>query len=120
MASAKSSGWRSIVRDVLVYAGAVPLAPLWLPAWAARRLGRGDGWFAGCAELLSLIPGKPGVFVRRSFYRMTPDRCATDVHVGFGTLLAHPDSEIESGVYVGPRCTLGKVELERDATIGSN
>jgi virginiamycin A acetyltransferase len=115
-----ASVWRSLIRDALVYAGAVPLAPLWLPAWAARRLGRGDGWFAGCAELLSLVPGKPGVFLRRSFYRMTLDRCATDVHVGFGTLLAHPDSVIEPGVYVGPRCMLGKVVLERDTTLGSN
>jgi acetyltransferase-like isoleucine patch superfamily enzyme len=111
---------RALIRDTLVFAGAVPLAPLWLPAWAARHLRLGDGWFAGCAELLSLVPGKPGIFLRRSFYRMTLDRCATDVHIGFGTLLAHPDAEFDAGVYVGPRCTLGKVVLERDVTIGSN
>jgi virginiamycin A acetyltransferase len=111
---------RPLIREALVGAGAVLLLPLWLPAVAERRCGRGDGWFAGCAELLSLIPGKAGVFLRRSFYRMTLDRCATDVHIGFGSLLAHPDSEIHSGVYVGLRCTIGKAILERDATIGSN
>jgi virginiamycin A acetyltransferase len=98
----------------------VLLAPLWLPALFERRWPGGDRWFAGCAELLSLVPGKPGVFLRRSFYRMTLDRCAMDVHIGFGSLLAHPDAEIHQRVYVGLRCTIGKVVMESDATIGSN
>src|SRR5436305_1905496 len=108
---------KPLVRDALVCAGAVLLLPLWLPALAERRCGWGDGWFAGCAELLSLVPGKLGVFVRRSFYRMTLDHCATDVHIGFGSLLAHPQTEIHSGVYVGLRCTIGKAVLEPDVTI---
>lgn len=111
---------RSVIRDALVYAGVVLLAPLWLPARVERRARRGDGWFAGCAELLSLVPGKLGIFARRSFYRMTLDYCATDVSVGFGSLLAHPDAELHFGVYIGLRCTVGKAILERDVTIGSN
>jgi acetyltransferase-like isoleucine patch superfamily enzyme len=111
-----TSGLRALIRDALVYAGSVLLLPLWLPV----RFVRGDGWFAGCAELLSLVPGKPGIMLRRSFYRMALDRCATDASIGFGSLLSHPDAEIHTGVYVGSRCTLGKVILERDVTIGSN
>jgi acetyltransferase-like isoleucine patch superfamily enzyme len=111
-----TSGLRPLVRDALVYAGAMLLVPLWLPA----RLTRGDGWFAACAELLSLLPGKPGIFLRRSFYRMTLDLCAADASIGFGSLLTHRDAEIHPGVYVGLRCTIGKVVLERDVTVGSN
>ena len=122
MASGESlgGGLRPLVRDAVVYAGAVLLVPLWLPAWVERRARLGDGWFAACAELLSLVPGKPGIFLRRSFYRMTLDRCATDVSIGFGSLLTHPEVEIDVGVYVGLRCTIGKAILERDATVGSN
>src|SRR3954454_20641264 len=111
---------RPAVRDALVYAGAVLLAPLWLPARAERRLRLGEGWFRGCAELLSLVPGWPGVGLRRSFYRMTLDRCATDVSLGFGTVLSHPDAELHAGVYVGLRCSIGKGMLERDENVGSN
>jgi acetyltransferase-like isoleucine patch superfamily enzyme len=111
---------RPMLRDTLVYAGIVPLAPLWLAALVERRLGLGEAVFGGCSELLSLVPGKPGVFLRRAFYRMTLDRCATDCHIGFGTTISHPDTEIHPGVMVGSRCTVGKSVLERDATVGSN
>jgi acetyltransferase-like isoleucine patch superfamily enzyme len=107
---------RAVARDVLVWLGVVLLAPLWLLA----RIDRRDGWFAGFSECLSLLPGKPGVFLRRSFYRMTLAACATDCHIGFGTTFAHPDAEIHAGVYIGSRCTIGSVIFERDVTVGSN
>lgn len=104
------------MRDGLVWLGAIPLTPLWLISRAGRR----DGWFAGCSELMSLVPGKPGIFARRSFYRMTLAACATDCHIGFGTTFAHADAEVHAGVYIGNRCTIGSAIIERDATIGSN
>jgi virginiamycin A acetyltransferase len=111
---------RPRLRDALVYAGVVALAPLWLPAWVEKRFRLGEGVFTACSELLSLVPGKPGIFLRRSFYRMTLDRCATDCHIGFGTTLAHADSEIHAGVMIGNRCTVGTAVFERNATVGSN
>ena len=118
--TAATSGLRALARDALVWLGVAILAPLWLFAWVERRVARRDGWFAGCAELLSLVPGKPGIFLRRSFYRMTLAVCATDCHIGFGTTFAHPDAEVHAGVYVGSRCTIGSATLEDDVTIGSN
>lgn len=111
---------KSSIRDTLVYATAAAIAPAWLPAWVERRIGRGEGWFAFGSELVSLVPGRFGIFVRRAYYRMTLDACATDVHVGFGTLFAHRTAEVRPGVYLGSRCTVGKVTLGQDATIGSN
>ena len=111
---------RPLLRDALVYVGVVLLTPLWLPAWVEKRCRLGESLFNLGAEALSLAPGKPGVFLRRSFYRMTLDRCATDCHIGFGTTFSHPDAEVHPGVMVGSRCTVGKVVLERDATVGSN
>lgn len=114
------ASWRATARDALVWLGAALLTPMWLPARLERRRGRRDGWFAGCAELVSLVPGKPGIYLRRSFYRMTLAACATDCHVGFGTTFAHSDAEIHAGVYIGNRCTIGSAIIEADATIGSN
>jgi virginiamycin A acetyltransferase len=66
------------------------------------------------------MPGKPGIFARRSFYLMTIDRCATDCHIGFGTTLSHSQVSIGPGVMIGHRCTVGNAVIGRDATIGSN
>ena len=108
------------MRYVLLYTGILLLAPLWLLCVAERRLRLGAGWFVGCAELLSLAPGRLGVLARRSFYRMTLDACAADTHVGFGTVLAHPEAELHPGVWIGSRCTVGQVVFEPDVTVGSN
>lgn len=51
---------------------------------------------------------------------MTLDACAIDVHIGFGTTLAHPNVRIGHGVYIGNRCTIGMCELADHVTIGSN
>src|SRR5262245_10595888 len=85
--------WRFVAGDALVRLGLAMLTPLWLLARLERRCGRSEGWFAGCAELVSLVPGKPGIYLRRSFYRMTLAACATDCHIGFGTTFAHANAE---------------------------
>ena len=51
---------------------------------------------------------------------MTLENCAIDVHVGFGTTLAHSQARIGRGVYIGNRCTLGMCVLHDHVTIGSN
>ena len=111
---------RAMLRDVLVYFMAIPTAPLWLLARLEEALTGGEGCFTACSELLSLFPGKLGVFVRRGFYRMTLDKLATDCSLGFGTTIAHRQVCIGRGVYVGNRCTIGRVAIEEDVTIGSN
>jgi acetyltransferase-like isoleucine patch superfamily enzyme len=111
---------RSLIRDSLVAVAVLLTAPLWLVALLERWLTHGEGWFQGCAEFLSLVPGKPGILLRRGFYRMTLDACATDCHIGFGTLIAHPQVRIGRGVYIGARCILGQVVIADDVTIGSN
>jgi acetyltransferase-like isoleucine patch superfamily enzyme len=104
----------------LVLVAVVLTAPLWLTARLEMLISRGDGFFASCSELLSLFPGKPGIFLRRGFYWMCLDGFAIDCHVGFGTTLAHPQARIGPGVYIGNRCTLGQVAIGTDVTIGSN
>jgi acetyltransferase-like isoleucine patch superfamily enzyme len=93
---------------------------LWLLAWLEAATLTGDEVFKACSELLSLVPGKPGIFLRRGFYRMCLEACALDCHIGFGTILAHPQVRIGRNVYIGHGCSLGKVIIEDDVAIGSN
>src|SRR5262245_7291339 len=111
---------RPALRAVLVWAATILTVPLWLPALLERAWTDREGLFALGSQLLSLVPGLPGIYLRRAYYARTLDGCVTDCHIGFGTTLAHPQVSIGRGVYVGHHCSLGKVVLEDDVTIGSN
>jgi acetyltransferase-like isoleucine patch superfamily enzyme len=95
-----------------------------LPCWAGFLLGRGllgrARAFPGWSQLLSLLPGLPGVFLRRAFYRLVLPRCDADACISFGVIFSHPTAEIGRCVYVGPYCCLGDVTLQDDVLIGSH
>jgi len=75
---------------------------------------------AGSTEALSLVPGLVGVYLRRAFLaRVLLGGCAPSATIEFGTVFSRADAGIESNVYVGPRCHLGHVHLERDVLLAA-
>jgi len=96
----------------------VLLAPLWLTDWALQRLGS-DAAFVASSQLLSLLPGKTGSYLRIAYFRGAMQHCAGDCFIGFGTLFAQRDTHIGSGVYIGPQCNIGACRIEADTLIAS-
>jgi len=91
---------RSLLQRLTLVAAGIVVSPL-LIAWRLSGLrGRGAIVFASCSQFLSLFPGRTGSYLRRAFYRRTLLDCAEDAHIEFGTVLAHPDVSIGSGVYI--------------------
>lgn len=78
-----------------------------------------DELFAGCSQLMSLIPGKTGSYLRNSFYRLTMTRCDAGVVFSFGTIFSQRDTEIGSGTYIGPQCNFGSCAVGNDCLVGS-
>lgn len=96
------------------------------PALIAYRLGilvwpsRRDLLFQDAGQALSLVPGLPGVFMRRAFYRQTLQECANSVWIGFGTLLTKSEASLGENVYIGSNCTIGMASIGADVLLGSN
>jgi virginiamycin A acetyltransferase len=111
---------KTVIREILIFAAVLATAPWWIPARLQRALTGGESAFAAGSEWLCLVPGRLGVYLRRGYYRMALEACASDCHIGFGTTFAHPQARIGRGVYIGNRCTLGTVAIGDHATIGSN
>ncbi len=78
-----------------------------------------DQTLAGHSQLLSLIPGKTGVYLRAAFYRLTLNKSDASAYIGFGALLSQVDTSIASGVYIGPQCNIGRCSIAGDTLLGS-
>jgi virginiamycin A acetyltransferase len=75
--------------------------------------------FVSCAQAISLVPGRVGVYLRRAFYRLTLDHCAMDCTISFGAFFSRRSARVHSGVYIGAYAIIGSVCLERDCLVGS-
>ena len=74
----------------------------------------------GSSQLWSLVPGIAGQYLRRALLaHVLEGGCAASAVIEFGVLLSQVGSQIDDGVYVGPRCHLGHVHLERNVLLAA-
>jgi L-malate glycosyltransferase len=111
---------RRLIKSAGNVAALVLTAPLWSIARFQAAATDNEDCFAFGSELLSLVPGRVGIYLRRGYYRMCLDACSNDVEIGFGTTIAHPQVRIGRRVYIGNRCTIGSVVIGDEVAIGSN
>ncbi len=81
---------------------------------------KSDSLFAGFSQLLSLIPGKTGSYLRIGFFRSAMTLCSKNCVISFLVLFAQRDTEIESGVYIGPGCNIGSSKIGKNTLLGSS
>jgi acetyltransferase-like isoleucine patch superfamily enzyme len=97
----------------------VLVTPLLLGYWAqAAFIGR-DRALEHASEVLALLPGLSGRYLRRAFLGCVLARCHASSSIGFGALFSQTGAVIDENVYVGPRCHLGLVHLERDVLVAA-
>jgi len=75
--------------------------------------------FPGWSQAFSLVPGLPGTYLRRGFYRLGLPQGDRDACICFGTVFSHPTARIGHKVYVGLFCVIGDVTLEDDVIVAS-
>jgi acetyltransferase-like isoleucine patch superfamily enzyme len=73
----------------------------------------------GSSQLLALVPGLTGQYLRRAFLSFAIAGCGRSTVVAFGTIFSKAGARLDEGVYVGPGCMLGLVHIERDVLIGA-
>jgi virginiamycin A acetyltransferase len=110
---------KPLIKSIAHVIALVIVSP-WLATFflAAAFMGRNRA-LEGASQALALWPGLTGVVVRRAFLSVVLCRCDISAEVCFGTLFSQSGAVIEENVYVGPRCHLGLVHLERDVLIAA-
>jgi len=95
------------------------VAPLAYPVrWCAAVDGN-HAIFAMGSQAMSLLPGPPGVYLRRAYYRVTLGLNSHGFVVEFGTVLAQRGIHIGHHTYIGPYCNIGLCSIGDDVLLGS-
>lgn len=97
----------------------VVIFPLYLCFWLLQLIVDKNSAFASFSQLLSLLPGKTGSYLRNSFFNLTMTHCEQGIVFSFATLFSQIDTEIASGTYIGPQCNIGSCKIGKDCLIGS-
>ncbi|MBZ2167597.1 acyltransferase [Marinobacter sp. F4216] len=72
-----------------------------------------------CSQMVAILPGMPGAFLRRAFYSLTLEECSDHCHIGFGTIISHRTAVIRDHVYIGSYALIGAAEIHEHCLIGS-
>jgi carbonic anhydrase/acetyltransferase-like protein (isoleucine patch superfamily) len=113
-------GWRHVLKRVANALSLIVATPAAATCWLeTRTTDRGEAMFGFWAQLFAMLPGRPGMYLRRAFYRLTLDACDPNCYIGFGAICSHRDVRIERDVYVGTYSLIGSAWLHERCLIGS-
>jgi len=83
------------------------VSPMILVAWIEARVTRGEAVFVFLTQLLALIPGLVGTYLRGAYYYGSLENCSWQVHVGFGSVFMNRGASVGPHVSMGAYCVIG-------------
>jgi len=102
------------MKRVIIGLGKIVLLPL----VAAYRIRLCD--YAAAGQLLSLIPGRLGVGLRRGWYEMTLERCGTGLVVEFLAAFRTPRASVGNRCFIGIGSWIAWAQLGDDVITGNH
>lgn len=114
-----ASGMRDTIKTLAHGLAIAVVTPALISYAVRRRLLGDDRALEGSTQALALVPGLVGDYLRRAFLSRVLAGCDRSATIQFGTIFSQAGARIEANVYVGPRCHLGLVHLERDVLLAS-
>lgn len=102
---------RQVFKRLVFGASLVVVSPMILAAWIEDRMTRGDAVFVFLTQLLALIPGLVGTYLRGAYYYGTLEDCSWQVHVGFGSVFTHRAASVGPYVSMGAYCVIGHARI---------
>ena len=97
----------------------VAVSPFLLWHWLWALLIGPDRALEGSSEVLSVLPGLAGQYLRRAFLACTLAECHPTAVICFGVLFSKAGARLGPNVYIGPRCHIGLAHIERDALLAA-
>jgi acetyltransferase-like isoleucine patch superfamily enzyme len=118
--ASSTSRAREVLKSVARFVALIAVLPVLLCHWLNSLIVGRDRSLESTSQFLSLFPGITGQYLRRAVLQCVLERCSPSALVEFGTLFSQTGAMLDENAYVGPRCQLGLVHLERDVLIAAN
>jgi virginiamycin A acetyltransferase len=113
-------GLKSIAKATITSVAVCCVAPLGLCERLARSIFHRDVFFESHGELLSLVPGKIGRYLRNAYYWMTLENCPLDCCFLLGSAFTHSNARVGHRVYVGSFSQVGSASIGDDTLLGDH
>jgi acetyltransferase-like isoleucine patch superfamily enzyme len=110
---------REAAKTLALVVATVVVLPALVSFAIRRSLFGPDRALEGSTQALSLVPGVLGDYLRRAFLVQALAHCDRSATVQFGTIFSQSAARLDANVYVGPRCHLGRVHLEKDVLLAA-
>ena len=110
---------REIIKAAARFAAHAAAAPFVLSYEVRACVVGKDRSLESSTQLLSLVPGLTGQYVRRAFLSRTIARCHHTAVIEFGTTFSRAGARLDEHVYIGPGCRLGLVHVEANVLMAS-
>jgi acetyltransferase-like isoleucine patch superfamily enzyme len=89
------------------------------PLIVLNMLFRSLTFFQGAGQLLAVIPGKIGCYLRMAFYRRTLTECSGRSVMEFGSYFSHWDVVVKDDVYISAYCIVARCVLEEGVMLSA-
>ena len=111
---------RDYLKGILNTFALVVVCPLAALCWFEKNFSpQSETIFSLFVQCVALLPGLPGIFLRRAFYYMVLDACSLHCVIGFGTIMTHRRIVIEEQVSIGHYAVIGSSCIGPRCEIGS-
>lgn len=110
---------KAALKQIIFILCALIIAPITLLYFVFSFMLSKDAVLTSYSQLLSLLPGKLGVYLRAGFYRFSLTHCSPDAVISFMVLFSQADTEIAEGVYLGAQSNIGRCSIGKNTLLGS-
>ncbi|MCW2488877.1 acyltransferase, partial [Candidatus Symbiopectobacterium sp. NZEC127] len=73
-----------------------------------------------CAQIISIVPGILGIFLRRIFYKITLKKCGENLNVFWGAVIVYSDVEIGNNCTIEEFCIISHCKIGNDVIFAAN
>jgi len=110
---------RPAVKWAAHVAAVIAVTPMVVSFRVRARIIGGRRALSGSTQLLALVPGLTGQYLRRAFLGCVLAHCDRQCAIEFGSIFSDPGARIDAGAYVGPYSHIGLAHIRRDALLGA-